>query len=128
MSCSAGAVLQYDVTQNSNSAFRIIYSIPRRINNNLTFRAGFNDIIDRLKTDQISGLIDDLPIIEADHEGSFYHILQLPKFGFLLLNKSKSPLAHPIVRSLLPLNQKLARACRACSLNAFSACFRSVIS
>ncbi|MCZ7669051.1 MAG: hypothetical protein M5U34_18585 [Chloroflexi bacterium] len=56
-----------------------------------------------------------MPIVGQSADGDFYHILDLPAFGLLILIKNQEALAEPIIKSLTPLLTKLAAAAWAAS-------------
>ena len=58
-----------------------------------------------------------LPMAGEDGEGKFYHLMDLPGFGLLVLVKGGVDFDFPVIQSLKPLNEKLARACIACLQN-----------
>ena len=47
-------------------------------------------------------------------EGSYFAAMELPGLGLLVILKSGEPLSSVLVRSLAPINVKLAQACNAC--------------
>lgn len=55
-----------------------------------------------------------LPLVGPGADGDYYHLLELPGFGALLLIKDEAPLDEGMVGALRPLQEKLAAAANAC--------------
>lgn len=55
-----------------------------------------------------------LPLVGPGADGDYYHLLELPGFGALLLIKDEAPLDKGMVEALRPLQEKLAAAANAC--------------
>ncbi len=55
-----------------------------------------------------------LPLHGSVEGHTYFHILELPEFGYIILIKNNDDLDSFIIKSLKPLNIKLARACLSC--------------
>ena len=64
---------------------------------------------------QLTQFKEALPLVGAGADDDYYHLLDLPGFGFLLLVKDKSPLDEALLAALRPLQDKLATAAAACA-------------
>ena len=109
---SAGGV--YRLTKN-NGIFRFepVYTIPKNINRNRAYQTAVQQIPAKLEGRNLADFIDRLPL-SGQHNNSFYHILNLPGFGLLILIKNGTDLSPSFVKSLKPLLLKLVNACQAC--------------
>lgn len=117
LNCSAGAVFRMDDKQESVCRFSTLYTIPRGIKRNPVFQQALKRIPDGLPKGQLPQFLKYLPIHGKSAENNFYHIMNLPDFGLLLLVKNNTDLKQPVLRSLADLNEKLARSCNACLRN-----------
>lgn len=122
LNCSAGAVFMTDVENGNNEKdsvyrFNLIYSIPRQIKRNATCIHALKQVPDAVPHSQVTRFMNTLPFNGQHGEGDFFHIMELPGFGLLLLVKSSVDLEQPMIQSLRSLNEKLAGSCIACLQN-----------
>lgn len=111
-SCAAGAVLQGNIA-NDTLNLDLLYSIPRAFQEHEIFKAALGRIPNNVPAAEIDDQLNQLPYA-GSHGGYYYHIMTLPGFGLLLLIKHGSPLDPILIKSLVPLNAKLATACLSC--------------
>jgi two-component system, cell cycle sensor histidine kinase and response regulator CckA len=112
---SGGAVLQGKRT-GRDIRLETVFAIPRRIEKNTAFQAAVDNIPDRIPLDRLESYTRRLPV-SGQQDGLRYHIMELQNFGLLILLKSREPLDVYLLKSLRPLNRKLANACKACLRN-----------
>lgn len=112
LSCAAGAVLMGKMS-NKVLRFEKIFAIPRAIDKNPIYQAAMDMLPQQIPIDEIGSHFNKLPYV-GSHDDQFFHVMELPRFGLLMLFKQGSPLDHPLIQSLSPLNAKLASACQSC--------------
>jgi hypothetical protein len=117
LNCSAGAILMMTEQYKTFYQFTPVFSIPREIKKNETYRHAMKRIPDSLPKIQLPRFLKYFPIHGNLGEKKFFHLMELPDFGILLLVKSSIDLEQPVLRSLTYLNEKLARSCNACLQN-----------
>lgn len=117
LDCSVGAVLTIKENAVENSLIEPLFSIPRNAERNSTYQAALEDICGRLKKSG-SWFVRDLPINSSEKGAKkYYHIMELPDYGLLILVKNDLDFEISVLKSLKLLNEKLARACIACLHN-----------
>lgn len=116
LGCPAGMILIKE-TETDVSYFRPLVSVPTSINNNSSCKAIMNTLSGKLSEKEMKAYLKGLPIRGEMKSGKHYHVMNLNNFGLLILIRSKSPLDCSVVRSLKPLNDKLAGAAIACIHN-----------
>jgi signal transduction histidine kinase len=112
---TAGAVFRGEVEEKT-IGLEPVLAIPRGIEKYKAFQAAFSNIPQRIPRDRLEEHLQRLPLT-GKHGNSCYHIMELKNFGLLIFLKSREPLDGDMIESLLPLNEKLANACRACLRN-----------
>jgi len=112
----AGAVLQQGEDESGNISFKTVYAIPRRMRRNSAVREGLEQVPHCLSPEQLTAYLSELPL-QDDANGLKRYLMELPGFGLLLLVKSAPGLSIPELKSLAPLNAKLADACAYCVSN-----------
>jgi len=113
LNCSAGLVLIRKVHPDGDCTFEPFYSIPRNVERNTACRAAL-DTVSSGHNDHCSAFLSRLPFNGNDGKDRFFTILELPGFGLLILVKSGMDLDYPVIQSLKPLNEKMAKALIAC--------------
>ena len=113
LNCSAGVVFEMRKEPGGTLSFMPIFSIPGNFS---ACQAALELIPNDLTEVCLQGFLETLPVSGQDDEGSFFHLMDLPGFGLLLVRTGKeySPF---IIRSLDRLNRKLADSCLACLQN-----------
>ncbi|MCB9423071.1 MAG: PAS domain S-box protein [Ardenticatenaceae bacterium] len=113
LDCVAGGVYQYKA---EGDAFRLeeVYTIPRHTSRNITYQAALTQLPTAPNTTQMSQLLDTLPLVGQSGDDNFYHLLDVPGFGVMVLIKNKQALDPVLIKSLRPLQEKLAAAANAC--------------
>jgi signal transduction histidine kinase len=94
-----------------------MYSIPRDIEGNTTYRAVLENIPSVLYEKGLEDFYNNLPLRKRVDEKSYSYIMALPGFGLIVLIKNGSDLDAVIVKSLGQVLVKLANACNACLAN-----------
>lgn len=119
LNCSSGAVFKTEPqgSDTEHMVFTQVYSIPRSIKRNPVWPYALEHIPAELSPAEMEEFQGVLPI-HGRHDGkAFYHIMELPGFGLLILTKSRVDLDMPVLHTLKDLNRKLAGACIACIRN-----------
>ncbi len=109
---SAGAVLQGKIGEGWIH-LEPVFSIPHMIDQNDAFRAAMAKVPDQIPLDRQKEFIDQLPA-SGSRGNTYYHVMELPDFGLLVLLKNSKPVDSHLLNSLERLNSKLAIACRSC--------------
>lgn len=118
LGCFSGAVLRFREDDRPSVRLETVFSIPRRIGPKAVYQAALENLPpDDSGGDPMTRLLTRMPVVGNDSAGNYYHFMELPGFGVLYLAKSGKPLGRRIMKSLVPLNAKLAHACRACIQN-----------
>ncbi len=114
---SAGIVFQAKERSNGTCHCEPIFSIPGRIQKNITFQTAVNRIPQSMLPGQWHQFLDQLPVTGHIPKHHSYCIMPLTDFGVILFifNHNKMPLQ--LMKSLQPINDKLAQACNACISN-----------
>lgn len=112
---AGGAVLQGKKTE-QGITLETVFAIPRRIEKSKAFQAALDSLPGIISPDRLEEISNRLPI-SGQQDGLHFHVMELKNFGLLILLKSREPLDIYLLKSLRPLNRKLANACRACLRN-----------
>ena len=113
LNCSAGLILIKKDRPEGGATFETFYSIPRNVERNRACLAALGALPKGLN-DQGTQFLSRLPLHGHDGKGHFFTVLELPGFGLLILVKSGLDLDVPVIQSLKPLNEKMAKALIAC--------------
>jgi len=114
LDCSAGVVIGFQEQPDETYSCQALFSIPRNVDNNSTFQAALKEIPQSFHKSHLPAFCESLPITGSNEKKKFYYIMDLPDFGLLVLVKGSKPFEQSVIKSLKPLNRKLARACIAC--------------
>ena len=117
LKCTAGAIFHLRSNNRNKYFFRIVYTSSRNIQTSEVYQRVLNQLSSEFNDDQLKTFRKKLPLIGDDSENNHYHLLDLPGFGLLLLIKAESEIDDEIIKSISPLNAKLAVACNACLQN-----------
>jgi PAS domain S-box-containing protein len=110
LSCRMGAVLLVDGKDSQSFNLSVAYSIPRNISQQASFKALMQEILHNdIRNDIITRKMEGSP-------GTFY-IMSVSDMGLLILYKHEGEIDGELLQALLPLNQKLGNACKACVQN-----------
>jgi PAS domain S-box-containing protein len=115
--CTAGAILHLKERSANKFVFRKIYATPRKIQDSGVYLKILDLLTPSFDKNQLSTFKKKLPLIGGGKEKDCYHLLDLPGFGMLLLIRPDGELSTQIIKSISPLNAKLAVACNACLQN-----------
>lgn len=110
LNCVSGAVYQKEQQGQGAYQFEAAYTIPRHPQRNKTYQEALALLPKSFTETEANTFLATLPIVGQSADGDFYHILDLPAFGLLILIKNQEALAEPIIKSLTPLLTKLAAA------------------
>ncbi|MFA5422529.1 MAG: ATP-binding protein [Phycisphaerae bacterium] len=113
LNCSAGGIfmLNKDV---ASELYEPVITTPRSFYSGKTFQAILKKIPCCGDDSEPSVLQNNLPLHGRVDDCIYYHLLELPEFGYIILIKSNDDLDPFIIKSLKPLNNKLAQACLSC--------------
>jgi len=114
LDCSAGVVIGFQEHPDDHYSCQALFSIPRNVDNNSPYQAALNEIPQSFHKSHLPAFRESLPIIGSNEKKKFYYIMDLPDFGLLVLVKGSKPFEQSVIKSLKPLNRKMARACIAC--------------
>ncbi len=117
LKCTASAILHLRERSTNRFVFRKVYVTPRNIQENGVYLRIVNLLSSSFDENQLNTFKKKLPLIGGGEESDFYHLLDLPGFGMLLLIRPNGQLETQIIKSISPLNAKLAVACNACLQN-----------
>ena len=116
LNCSGGIILEMRKGPDGAPSFAPIFSVPRNLSLS-TYRAALEPIPNDLSEVSLPVFLQNLPVSGQDGQGRFFHLMELPGFGLLLLVRSSKDFCPSIIKSLGPLNRKLADSCLACLQN-----------
>lgn len=116
LGCFSGAIIRSYEDQQEDLKFETVFSIPRRLESQLVKHSALTSTSFENSTVPLSVFRDQLPMVWNEQD-KYFHLMALPGFGLLYLAKSGKPLGKPIIKSLKPLNAKLAYSCLACLQN-----------
>ena len=116
LNCSASAVLQWQRHSAGHYEPHTVYCTPRQF----TKQPSFHNILEQIPPQEneaaLNRFVKQFPVIGVLGE-KYYHIMELPEFGLLILIKSRQHFPDFVLHSLKPINGKLARSCIACLQN-----------
>ncbi|MGA2402821.1 MAG: PAS domain S-box protein, partial [Syntrophobacteraceae bacterium] len=116
LNCSAGIVLEMRKGSGGALSFAPVFSIPRNLSLS-TCQAALERIPNDLSEVSLPEFLLTLPVSGRDDKGRFFHLMELPGFGLLLIYRSSKDFCPLIIKSFGPLNRKLADSCLACLQN-----------
>ncbi len=112
LNCFSGVILQKQ-DDSDNIRLEKVMSLPFIISKNKSYNI-YKDILSKpFTSESYNEFTATLPISENMEDGSFYYIMNMPDFGILII-ACKTAIAATIIKSLKPLNLKLASAANAC--------------
>lgn len=115
--CSAGAILHIRKKGRYNYLFRKIYAIPRNIQKDPLFNMAMSKLSPSYDEESLNKYRTRLPLTGGNARSGYYHILDLPGFGLIILLRPEGELDNLIIKAINPLNAKMAVACNACLQN-----------
>jgi len=116
LNCSAGGILYLD-KNDKDQRYRSIITIPRNPRSNIAYQYALEHSTYKMDSREQERFRSKLPISGVIGESSFFHILELPGYGVIILIRNGQSLDPYALNSLEPLNAKLANACNACVQN-----------
>ncbi len=117
LNCMAGAILHLKQKGQNKYAYRMIYTSPRHFQESDVYQRVLHLLSSTFNLNEVNHFRKKLPLIGGNLKSDFYHLLDLPGFGLLILIKSDRELDTQIIKSISSLNAKLAVACNACLQN-----------
>ncbi len=117
LNCTASAILHLRERSTNRFVFRKVYVTPRDIQENGVYLRIIALLSPSFNENQLNSFKKKLPLFGGGERSDFYHLLDLPGFGMLLLIRPNGELNTQIIKSISPLNAKLAVACNACLQN-----------
>ena len=117
LQCTSSAILHLKERSDDKYVFRKVYATPKKILENGVYLKILDLLSPTFNQSQLNTFKTKLPLIGGGIENDCYHLLDLPGFGMLLLIRPDGELSTQIIKSISPLNAKLAVACNACLQN-----------
>ncbi len=117
LNCSAAMVLVQRHTPGREIEYLPLFSLPCNIKGNMAIKAALQELTGRHSAVRLADFLNRLPICCSISNDAFYHIMELKDFGLLVLSTRGTDLDNDVVKSLKPLNMKLAQACLSCEQN-----------
>ncbi len=113
LNCSAGGVLIRHKTPEGLIQYVPAYTIPSNIDRASLFGQVNDRLLRPMEDEAHARFQSGLPLHE-DHGSTHLYLMDLPGFGLLFIIRDSSDLSVFTLKSLGPLNAKLANACLAC--------------
>jgi len=107
LNCSVGGIFERTLRADG-TRYRPTATVPAVRHNSETLEAALGHFSDSAA----HTFVDELPITAETEDGSYYHLMELPEFGVLVLGKRDGRIDEITRSALTPLNEKLAEACR----------------
>lgn len=117
LGCSSGMILRKIRDDSGMVSFRPALSIPRTAAQSAACKLALATIPDRMDNARASEWISGLPGIGPAGEYEYFHVMDLPRFGLMVLIKGGERFDLPTLKSLEQVNLKLAESCIACLQN-----------
>jgi PAS domain S-box-containing protein len=114
LNCSAGGVFMLKTDALGQGQYESVITTPRSFYSSKTFQAISKHFPNLGADSRPSDFRDILPLHGRVEDHTYFHVLELPEFGYIILIKNNDDLDPFIIKSLTPLNVKLARACLSC--------------
>lgn len=114
LNCAAGGVFMLKSEPAKGSNYTPVITTPRSLKSSSMFLAISKQLQKRGIDYESVDLRTKLPLEGCVDGFIYYHLNELPGFGYILLIKNNEDLDPFIVKSLRPLNAKLAGACLSC--------------
>ncbi len=114
LKCSAVGVHFFSEVSSGIFAIEQIFTIPTSINRNTAYQSALEKIPSSVTSEELGIFRKNLPISGQTSSGEYYHILDLPGHGLLIITKSGVDLEPLLIKSLKSLCLKLANAIEAC--------------
>ena len=111
--CAAGMVYRCH-TANDNCQFGIVGSYIQQADKTATQQMALAHLPTSANAQEVAQFRATLPLVNAGADTDYYHFLDLPDFGLLLLVKDKTPIEDGLLDEIRPLQDKLATAAIAC--------------
>ena len=116
LNCSAGGVFLLK-EEDGRYHYDLVFSIPRAFESCPTYPLVNQLMPTDIDSNALQDFLQTLPLNGCFNNDDYYHLMELPGFGLLYVNKRREDLDVYSVKSLMPLNRKLANACLSCLQN-----------
>lgn len=117
--CSAAGVGLWRAEGDQRQRLEALYSVPENIDDNAAYQAALWCVPPSLTGEHFSEFHRRLPLSGGDPPHGYFHVLELPRVGVLILTCPDANLPPTLIEALPPLLYKLARACKACAQNSY---------
>lgn len=115
LQCKAVVIYSYDESLAGIAPdLEEVYSIPESLDQNLTFQTAYSQLAGFIATKSVAEISALLPIKGTNNQEDYYHLLELPNYGVMILLKQASPLSETWILALQPFLSQLGAACMAC--------------
>ncbi|MDH5638596.1 MAG: response regulator [Nitrospinota bacterium] len=115
--CAVGGVLFQQMASDGTYQLKEVFSIPKNISHIEQYQAALKSIPVGMDHKRLAEFKASLPLAgSAEKEWSF-HVVDLSDLGVLILLRNGGELDPMVIRSMSPLFEKLAGACKACLSN-----------
>ncbi len=117
LDCSAISIFHQRQKTNKKNLYRNIHTIPRTIKESPEYKKTIQRLAKPLNDEDLKKFRKKLPLVGESTDNYYYHLLDLPGFGLLLLIRQDGEIGINVIKNLNSLNAKLAVACNACLQN-----------
>ncbi len=117
LNCTSVSVFHQKQKRNKSFFYRNVHAIPPTIKESPEYIKTLRRLSKPLKEDELNKFRKKLPLLGKSTDNHYYHLLDLPGFGLLLLIKEDSEIGTHVIKNISSLNAKLAVACNACLQN-----------
>jgi PAS domain S-box-containing protein len=114
LNCSAGGVFMLKTDALGSHYYEPVITTPRSFHSAKTYLEISKHFPINTVDSKPLHFQNDLPLHGCIEDHTYFHVLELPEFGYIILIKNDDDLDPFIIKSLKPLNDKLARACLSC--------------
>lgn len=117
LNCQAGGVHLFDEKAGRTGGLQPVFSIPRDAMRIEAYSELIETQLNGVHKEQWPEFSAGLPLHIANTAGKHFYIFELQNIGVFILMKNERSLDPLLIKSLVPLFNKLATACRACIQN-----------
>ena len=114
LNCSAGGIHLLRKNLEGKYKYEQIYSIPRKTSRINAYKAALQAVPLQLDERQLDNFKKRLPLNGETEVSSYFHIMELPDFGLIVLIKNGTDINALFIKCLTPLLTKFADACNTC--------------
>lgn len=117
LNCAAGGVHFLQQDAGGGHRFRQVFSIPRDTGRIEEYQAALKQLPAEFDDQQWKAFKNALPVYGHTGPGRYFHVVDLPGLGIIILLKNGRNLDPLFIKSMGPLFAKLSTACQACLQN-----------